>query len=52
MSKIVNIQNIDPQTIELQTYSFDDTSLIANFDVNNSFNPSSNSEKLGSLAFL
>jgi len=42
MSKIVNIQNIDPQTFELQTYSFDDTSLIANFDVNNSFNPSTN----------
>jgi hypothetical protein len=42
MSKIVNIQNIDPQTFELQTYSFDDTSLISNFDVNNSFIPPSN----------
>ena len=42
MSKIVNIQNIDPQTFELQTYSFDDTSLITNFDVDNSFNPISN----------
>ena len=36
MSKIVNIQNIDPQTFELQTYSFDDTSLISNFEINNS----------------
>jgi hypothetical protein len=42
MSKIVNIQNIDPQTFELQTYSFDDTSLISNFDIDNSFNPVSN----------
>ena len=39
MSKIVNIQNIDPQTFELQTYSFDDISLISNFDIDNSFNP-------------
>ena len=42
MSKIVNIQNINPQTFELQTYSFDDTSLITNFSVDNSFSPSSN----------
>ena len=42
MSKIVNIQNIDPQTFELQTYSFDDTSLISNFEINNSFNLASN----------
>jgi hypothetical protein len=42
MSKIVNIQNIDPQTFELQTYSFDDTSLISSFEVANTFNPTSN----------
>ena len=28
MSQIVNIQNIDPQTFELQTYSVSDISLI------------------------
>ena len=42
MSKIVNIQNIDPQTFELQTYSYDDTSLISSFEVANTFNPTSN----------
>ena len=41
MSQIVNIQNIDPQTFELQTYSVSDTSLISNFDVTNTFNYSS-----------
>ena len=28
MDKIVNIQNLDPTTLELQTYSTDDQSLI------------------------
>jgi hypothetical protein len=41
MSQIVNIQNIDPQTFELQTYSVSDTALISNFDVTNTFNYSS-----------
>ena len=41
MSQIVNIQNIDPQTFELQTYSVSDISLISNFDITNTFNYSS-----------
>jgi hypothetical protein len=42
MSKIVNIQNINSQTFELQTYSISDESLIANFDVQNTFDSNSN----------
>ena len=40
MDKIVNIQNLDPTTLELQTYSTDDQSLISSFDLENSFTSS------------
>ena len=38
MAEIVNIQNIDPTTFELQNYSVSDTSLIISNEVNVSFN--------------
>jgi ABC-type proline/glycine betaine transport system ATPase subunit len=31
MEKIVNIQNVDPNTLQLQNYSVEDESLISNF---------------------
>ena len=40
MDKIVNIQNLDPTTLELQTYSTDDQNLISSFDLENSFTSS------------
>jgi hypothetical protein len=40
MDKIVNIQNLDPVTLELQTYSIDDQNLISSFDLENSFTSS------------
>lgn len=39
MTEIVNIQNIDPITFELQTYSPEDTSLITSNDISTQFNP-------------
>ena len=39
MTEIVNIQNIDPITFELQTYSPEDTSLITSNDIPTQFNP-------------
>lgn len=39
MTEIVNIQNIDPITFELQTYSPEDTSLITSNDIPTRFNP-------------
>ena len=41
MSKIVNIQPINPITFEYQTYSPQDESLISSFEVTNNFNFSS-----------
>jgi hypothetical protein len=41
MSKIVNIQPINPITFEYQTYSPQDESLISSFEVTNNFNVSS-----------
>ena len=40
MDKIVNVQNIDPNTFQLQNYSVSDESLIRNFTSNVTFNPS------------
>jgi hypothetical protein len=40
MDKIVNIQNIDPNTLQLQNYSSEDENLISNFTQNVNFNPS------------
>ena len=40
MNRIVNINSINPETFELQTYSVEDSSLIASFEVETSFNPS------------
>jgi hypothetical protein len=40
MDKIINIQNLDPQTLELQTYSDEDQNLISSFDLENSFSSS------------
>jgi hypothetical protein len=40
MDRIVNIQNIDPATLELQTYSSEDQSLISSFELENSFTSS------------
>jgi hypothetical protein len=40
MDRIVNIQNIDPTTLELQTYSSEDQSLISSFELENSFTSS------------
>ena len=40
MAEIVNIQNINPQTFELQEYSQEDTSLIISTDVFDTFDPS------------
>lgn len=41
MEKIVNIQNIDPNTLQLQNYSVEDESLISNYNKQDiSFNPS------------
>jgi hypothetical protein len=39
MAEIVNIQNINPQTFELQEYSQEDTSLIISTDVFDTFDP-------------
>ena len=39
MAEIVNIQNINPQTFELQEYSTQDTSLIISTDVFDTFDP-------------
>ena len=39
MAEIINIQNIDPTTFELQNYSVSDTSLIISNEVNVLFNP-------------
>ena len=41
MSKIVNIQSINPVTFEYQTYSPQDESLISSFEITNNFNFSS-----------
>jgi hypothetical protein len=41
MSKIVNIQSVNPITFEYQTYSPQDESLISSFEVTNNFNVSS-----------
>jgi len=40
MDKIVNIQNIDPDTLQLQNYSPEDENLISNFTQDIKFNPS------------
>jgi hypothetical protein len=40
MAEIVNIQNIDSTTFELQNYSVSDTSLIISNEISVSFNPS------------
>jgi hypothetical protein len=40
MEKIVNIQNVDPNTLQLQNYSSADESLISNSIINIAFNPS------------
>lgn len=40
MDKIVNIQNVDPNTLQLQNYSQADESLISNFTQDITFNPS------------
>jgi hypothetical protein len=40
MEKIVNIQNVDPNTLQLQNYSSADESLISNFITDVTFNPS------------
>ena len=42
MDKIINIQNIDPITLELQTYSNEDQNLISSFDIENNFTSSVN----------
>lgn len=40
MDKIVNIQNVDPNTLQLQNYSSSDESLISNFTEDITFDPS------------
>jgi hypothetical protein len=40
MEKIVNIQNVDPNTLQLQNYSLADESLISNFTTDIAFNTS------------
>lgn len=40
MDKIINIQNVDPNTLQLQNYSQADESLISNTEVDITFNPS------------
>ena len=40
MDKIVNIQNVDPNTLQLQNYSQADESLISNFTQDITFDPS------------
>jgi len=40
MEKIVNIQNVDPNNLQLQNYSSEDEALISNFIQDISFNPS------------
>ena len=40
MEKIVNIQNVDPNTLQLQNYSPEDEALISNFTQDITFNPS------------
>lgn len=40
MEKIINIQNIDPITLESQTYSPQDSSLISSFEITNTFTSS------------
>ena len=40
MAKIVNIQNVDPNTLQLQNYSFEDESLISNSVQDITFNSS------------
>ena len=40
MDKIVNIQNVDPNTLQLQNYSQADESLISNAEVDITFDPS------------
>ena len=40
MEKIINIQNIDPNTLQLQNYSPEDEALISNFTQDITFNPS------------
>lgn len=39
MDKIVNIQNVDPNTLQLQNYSPEDEALISNFTQDISFDP-------------
>ena len=40
MDRIVNIQNVDPTTLELQNYSSEDQNLISSFELENSFTSS------------
>ena len=40
MDKIVNIQNVDPNTLQLQNYSPSDESLISNAEIEVTFDPS------------
>ena len=40
MDKIVNIQNVDPNTLQLQNYSQADESLISNTNIYITFDPS------------
>jgi hypothetical protein len=40
MERIINIQNVDPETFQLQTYTEEDTSLISNTEIDIVFDPS------------
>jgi hypothetical protein len=40
MDKIVNIQSVDPNTLQLQNYNAEDESLISNFETDVTFDPS------------
>lgn len=40
MERIVNIQIVDPKTLQLQTYADEDTSLISNTEIEITFDPS------------
>ncbi len=39
MDKIVNIQSVDPNTLQLQNYNTEDESLISNFETDVTFDP-------------
>ena len=40
MAEIINLQNINPNTFEIQTYSLEDNALISSTSADSTFNPS------------